>query len=289
MSASTPDRLPVSVVIPAYRASQTLPRAIASIAAQTRWPLEVIVVDDASPDGTWDSIQSLAAQYPSSWIKTIRQPTNQGAGDARNAGWEMAQGDYIAFLDADDSWHPQKLEIQYAYMQANPHVDLCGHAHEVLLGATPSSPLASAPTPEAPPAARRISRTQVLLKNPFITPSVMLKRSLSLRFRKGQRHMEDHALWMELILMKHTAVRLNALLATIHKPAYGASGLSAQLWAMEKAELNNYRHWCVAKHIGFISMCSLSAYSMLKFLRRIILLLANRVIRRSHAASCPDL
>jgi glycosyltransferase involved in cell wall biosynthesis len=270
MTQPQSDRLPVSVVIPAYCSSQTLPRAIASVAAQTRWPQEVIVVDDASADDTWDTIQSLAAQYPSGWIKAIRQAVNQGAGDARNAGWELAQGDYIAFLDADDSWHPQKLEIQYGYMRANPQIDLCGHGHEVVLGDPPSKPQASAPTPEDTPTARRISRPQVLLKNPFITPSVMLKRSLPLRFRQGQRHMEDHALWMQVILEHHAAARLDAKLATIHKAPFGASGLSAQLWAMEKKELWNYR--CLSKvgHISSLSMLLLSGFSFLKFIRRLI-------------------
>lgn len=109
---------PVSVVVPCWRCRDTIARAVESIAAQTRLPHEVILVDDASGDGTAGALHALAGRYPKDWITVIEQRDNGGAGVARNAGWETASSPYIAFLDADDAWHPKKLEIQVAWMEA---------------------------------------------------------------------------------------------------------------------------------------------------------------------------
>jgi glycosyltransferase involved in cell wall biosynthesis len=268
-------RLPVSVIIPAYRASATLPRAIVSVAAQTQWPQEIIVVDDASGDDTVATAQTLAAHHPGGWIRIIVQPNNQGAGHARNVGWAAAQGEYIAFLDADDTWHPKKLEIQYAYMQAHTEVDLCGHRHATH---TPTAAVSLEPQSHdfaTPCQGQPIDRLGMLMKNPFITPSVMLRRKLTQRFREGQRYMEDHALWMQILLEGGRVTWLDATLATIHKPAYGMSGLSSHMWAMEKAELYNYvvlvKKNCLNPIVGSMLML----FSLAKFIRRTLIWLAR--------------
>src|SRR5690606_29412442 len=63
------------------------------------------------------------------WIRVVPLELNGGAAAARNAGWNSATGKYVAFLDADDTWHPQKIEVQYKWMEAHPEVGLTGHAH----------------------------------------------------------------------------------------------------------------------------------------------------------------
>jgi glycosyltransferase involved in cell wall biosynthesis len=98
----------VSVVIPYYRASQTIARAVESVLAQTVRPYEILVIDDGSPDGAVEATN----QFGSS-VTVIRKP-NGGAATARNLGIDHAQGDWIAFLDADDYWEPAKLERQLA-------------------------------------------------------------------------------------------------------------------------------------------------------------------------------
>jgi glycosyltransferase involved in cell wall biosynthesis len=110
----------VSVVIPAHNAQRYLPAALESVFAQTLLPLEVIVVDDGSTDQT----SAVAKQFA---VRLESQP-RAGAAQARNCGIAVAAGEFLAFLDADDLWLPEKLATQHAYLLANPQCDLvfCG-------------------------------------------------------------------------------------------------------------------------------------------------------------------
>jgi glycosyltransferase involved in cell wall biosynthesis len=102
----------VSVVIPAFNSADFIGRTLASVFAQTWQPLEVIVVDDGSTDGTAGVVQGTSARL-------IRQE-NQGPPAARNRGVCESRGDFIAFLDSDDVWMPQKMARQMAFLQAHP-------------------------------------------------------------------------------------------------------------------------------------------------------------------------
>ena len=99
----------VSVVIPAYRAAKTIERAIGSAMAQTLCPMEIIVVDDGSDDDTADIATDLLSGAVHVKFQVLVQG-NIGAGAARNRGISVATADYVAFLDADDEWLPEKLE-----------------------------------------------------------------------------------------------------------------------------------------------------------------------------------
>jgi glycosyltransferase involved in cell wall biosynthesis len=112
----------VSVIIPTYNYACFLREAIDSALVQTRPPLEVIVVDDGSTDDT----AAVLARYGDR-IRVLRQQ-NQGVATARNTGIAAARGDYLAFLDSDDAWHPRKLELQMQRFEAEPELGLvhCG-------------------------------------------------------------------------------------------------------------------------------------------------------------------
>jgi glycosyltransferase involved in cell wall biosynthesis len=101
----------VSVVIPYYRASQTIARAVESALGQTVRPHEIIIVDDGCPEGA----EAATKQFGSS-VTLIRKP-NGGAASARNLGIEHARSEWIAFLDADDYWEPSKLERQLGFSE----------------------------------------------------------------------------------------------------------------------------------------------------------------------------
>ena len=104
----------VSVVIPAYNAAEHITRAIDSVLAQTRRADEIIVIDDGSADNTADIVKRYGAE-----LKYIYQD-NAGAGQARNAGIDAAKSEWIAFLDADDEWLTDKLQLQTDYLARHP-------------------------------------------------------------------------------------------------------------------------------------------------------------------------
>ncbi|MEI6502137.1 MAG: glycosyltransferase family 2 protein [Armatimonadota bacterium] len=108
----------VSVIVPAYNAAGTLTAVLEAVYAQTFPILEVIVVDDGSQD---DTAALLRERFPQ--VKYVRQ-AQQGVSAARNRGAAEARGDYLAFLDADDVWHPDKLARQVAALQQTPDLDL---------------------------------------------------------------------------------------------------------------------------------------------------------------------
>ncbi|MHC4551242.1 MAG: glycosyltransferase family 2 protein, partial [Planctomycetota bacterium] len=104
----------ISVVIPAYNAERTIGRAIDSVLAQTRAADEVIVVDDGSTDGTADVVRGYGEKV------MLIQQENAGVSVARNKGIEAATSDWIAFLDSDDEWLPEKLKLQSNHLQRHP-------------------------------------------------------------------------------------------------------------------------------------------------------------------------
>lgn len=99
---------PVSVIVPAWNAADSIARTLESIASQTLPPRETIIIDDGSTDGTPSIVRDFIDAHPGIDIRLIEQP-NTGAAAARNAGIRTASADYLAFLDADDCWLPQKL------------------------------------------------------------------------------------------------------------------------------------------------------------------------------------
>ena len=109
----------ISCIVPVYNGERYLKEALESILAQTYQPVEIIVVDDGSTDGTPEVMASYGNQ-----VHYVQQ-ANAGPATARNLGVETAQGELIAFLDADDVWHPEKLARQAKRFAARPELDLC--------------------------------------------------------------------------------------------------------------------------------------------------------------------
>lgn len=119
------DKVKVSVVIPAYNAARFVTAAIDSVLAQTVQDFEILVVDDGSTDST----REVLARYDSPKVQYLYKP-NGGVSSARNFGIEKARGKYIAFLDADDLWMPEKLEKQVTLLESNEEIGLCYAATE---------------------------------------------------------------------------------------------------------------------------------------------------------------
>ena len=106
---------PITVIIPAYNPGQRLSACLDSVVAQSMSEFEVIVIDDGSPEDL-----SWVAEFNDSRIRLVRQ-LNSGVSAARNHGARLAAGTWLAFLDQDDTWHPDKLALQWALVSRYPH------------------------------------------------------------------------------------------------------------------------------------------------------------------------
>ena len=105
----------ISIITPAYNAARFLPTTVASVAKQTFSDVEMIIVDDNSSDNTPELMSQLMAKH--SFIRYFRNSRNKGPAFCRNLAIRKARGEYIAFLDSDDLWFPQKLEKQINFMR----------------------------------------------------------------------------------------------------------------------------------------------------------------------------
>ena len=263
----TPD---VSVVVPCYRAAATVGETIDSVFCQTERPLELVAVDDASPDNTVQILEARQRACGADWLKIVRLPENRGVASARNAGWAAARGAFVAFVDSDETWHPRKVEIQHGFMRRHPEIAISAHG-------TVRSERGAAPAPVPDhPAVRYPPAWRLLFKNLFGVRTVMLRKDLPYRFLEGRRHMEDHLLWMTMALRGERIALLDAPLASIHKAPYGVSGLSAELWRMEKGDLDNYRLLHRDGLISLPAMAGLQVLSLAKFAKRFVVTSVRR-------------
>ncbi|MCK5354811.1 MAG: glycosyltransferase family 2 protein [Methyloprofundus sp.] len=114
----------MSLIIPTYNRCSSLKRALHSVLQQTVCPDEIIVVDDGSTD---DTLQMLSTEFPQ--VHSISQE-NKGVSAARNTGIQHAQGDWIAFLDSDDTWLAEKLAVQISALKKAPDIKIC-HTEEI--------------------------------------------------------------------------------------------------------------------------------------------------------------
>lgn len=106
----------ISIIVPVYNVERFIAETIDSVAAQTYKQWELLLVEDGSSDGSADVIERYIEEKGEKRIRLLRQPSNMGAAKARNRGLQEAQGRYIAYLDADDLWMPEKLERELAFM-----------------------------------------------------------------------------------------------------------------------------------------------------------------------------
>jgi glycosyltransferase involved in cell wall biosynthesis len=191
-----PNSVDVSVIVPAYQAESFLAGTLATVARQTRHPLELIVVDDGSTDTTCAVAESFAMAHPELSVRMLREP-HRGPGAARNAGVRAARADWIAFLDSDDLWHPQKLEWIISAIQAHPAANFyCHNEIKRAVDGTESVTdygagfVASKPVPR-----------QLYQRNYFSTSAVVCRRDLVLRwggFDESLSSAQDYELWLRM-------------------------------------------------------------------------------------------
>lgn len=186
----------VSVIIPVYNARDYIREAIVSAIQQTYKNTEIIVIDDGSTDCLKEVIADL---IKSGTIKYYWQP-NQGPAAARNLGNSKSKGEFIAFLDADDIWLPQKIENQIKLLIKNPKVGLVYCNYERFLK---SQVIIDNFFNYCPP--KRGKVTEQLLKSNLVPTSTVITRKQLLILIKGfnpkLRQSEDYDLWLRLSLI----------------------------------------------------------------------------------------
>ena len=109
----------VSVIIPTYNRAALVAEALASVQAQTFRDFEIVVVDDGGTDGTWEVLSARQE------IRVLRHPARRGVSAARNSGIAAARGQWLAFLDSDDLWLPDKLARQISFLEGRPELLIC--------------------------------------------------------------------------------------------------------------------------------------------------------------------
>lgn len=272
MGSIVSNSLPVSVIIPCYRCAETIERAVDSVLNQTQVPEEIILVDDFSDDGsaTISALKMLKQKYQKFNIQILELEKNQGPGSARNEAWKRASKTYIAFLDADDSWHPKKLELQHSWMNGHPEVLFT--AHSSIQISKISSKIKFNNSKNFYP----LNVIKFLFFNCIPTRSVMLKRNVRYRFLSGKRYAEDYLLWLQILLNGHRGFYSKSILAFSYKDDFGRAGLSANLWAHQKGELLTYKTIYMQKLISTPFFIVLYLFSLIKFSKRIIVFFISK-------------
>ena len=182
----------VSVVMPVYNGERYLQLAIDSIRNQTFTDFELIIVDDASKDGTWPLLMANAQQ--DARIVLVRNVQNAGEAGARNRGLLEVRGTYVAVQDCDDISFPQRLALQVAYLDAHPEVGAIG---------TPAQRIDAAGNPTSiwqVPAGHEMIRAQLIFTSPLPHTTMMARQSL-LKQLKGYAtdiFTTDYDLWWRL-------------------------------------------------------------------------------------------
>jgi glycosyltransferase involved in cell wall biosynthesis len=193
---------PVSVIIPSFNSAEVLPDAVASVLAQTRPAEEIIVVDDGSSDNTAEVCSRFGDR-----LRYLRQE-NAGASSARNTGIAAANGNWLAFLDADDLWDAEKLELQLSALVASDEADFCVTAALVWSPQDRSHHRYAWDGPVDP----EVMRAELLVRNIFtgLCSSLLIRRDAleSVGCFPAGKACEDRRLAIEL-LERHRAVLID--------------------------------------------------------------------------------
>ncbi len=199
-----------SIIMPCYNAAAHLPQSVGSVLAQTRSGWELIIVDDGSTDASWQELQRLAAT--DSRIRVFRQP-NTGAAAARNRALMNAHGVYTAFLDADDTWHPEFLEAMETALDSEPSAGMayCGWQN-IGLGLGRDDPF-------VPPEYENNGKTESLLEGCRWPIHAALARTRLIHdcgcFDESLSSCMDFDLWLRLGTI-HRLIRVPKVLAFYH-------------------------------------------------------------------------
>ena len=252
----------ISVIIPVYNAEDTIGAALESVATQQAGEFEIIIVNDGSTDNSIIKIYTFKKAHPELRI-TIVDKQHEGVSATRNVGLLIASGKYIAFLDADDVWYPEKTVKQLPLFSKD--VDLIGCLHK------PGENHQDFSKRTKP--IKHVSTKEMLFKNFFQTSTVIMKREVLDQtglFERSISYGEERHYFLRASTA-FSCVLLNENLINYGngKRGFGQQGLSANLIQMEIGELKSLVYAYKALHMPLFVCCNAIAFSLLKFLRRV--------------------
>lgn len=208
----------VSVVVPVHNGAHWLLETLDSLFAQTMTNFEVVLVDDASTD----SLQEVVKEYPDECLRVLHLASNVGVSAARNHGIHHAQGEFIAFCDADDVCLPERLEKQTSFMRANPDIDFCGSSFQCF--DTQDHEVVTNPQTDAQ------IRKALMRGNCFGLSTVMVKTSVLKQygFDVSRSFAEDYDLWTRLVSSGFRAGNLPEILVRYRLHPHQASNKKSE-------------------------------------------------------------
>lgn len=252
----TPEPAPtVSVVIPAYNAGWCIGKAIDSVLAQSFRDFEVIVVNDGSTDET----ASVLSRYGDA-LRVVDQ-ANGGMSHARNSGIRMARGEFIAFLDSDDWWLPEKLARQVALMRARPELGFCSCTARVEDPAGRLLNMWECRTWQGSFLAHLFSSNADV---PGSCSAVLARRSLVERagaFDETLRGAEDPDLWMRLAAISEYACLAEPMAVILKRPGSVSRNLEPMRESTIRVMHKNRHLLPTALQGGYWRACMASVYS----------------------------
>ncbi len=239
----------ISIITPAYNCEIYIEETIKTVINQTYTDWEHIIVDDASTDKTADIISRYAAG--DARIRLVRLKDNQGVANARNVALDLAQGDYIAFLDSDDQWKPEKLEHHLQFMRQ----------HQVQFSYTPYDVIDAAGNyiKEIVPKRKEVSYRQLLLTNVMACCTIIVKSELLENERMPSIGHEDYAMWLNVL--RHTGVCAVCFPENLSVYRKVTGSVSANKW---KTICWNYHIYHCHQGIGVLRSC----YYLMNFIVR---------------------
>jgi teichuronic acid biosynthesis glycosyltransferase TuaG len=257
------DKQTFSVVIPVYNGETCIQNAIKSCLQQTLLPNEIIVIDDASNDNTASQVQSLNTDL----IRYKKNEQNQGPSFSRNKGIELASGSWILFLDADDMFHPRKIEIVNYYLEQDKNIQAIGHMFAVKenrLFASGDQWMKDLPV------LKRITAKDVLLKNPVVTPALAVSANNAIFFNETMAYAEDHDFVLRTA-EKFGISYIDLPLCTLGRPPLTAGGISSHKWKMRKGEMKMYIDYC-KRNKWYLLIPFLLLFSLIKHIQKLFVL-----------------
>lgn len=245
------DDLLVSVIIPAHNCAQYISQAIDSALIQ-EVPMEILVINDGSRDNL-DKVMERYKDEPR--IRYLKNEKNLGVAKTRNRGVELARGNYVAFLDADDYWLAGKLQKQLALMQEMNTV-ICSTARELMT-------LDGTLTGHIIPAQKRITYNSLLLQNHINCSSVLIKTEVAREFpmHHDDSH-EDYLMWLEVLKKYRVACAVNEPLLKYRISNTGKSGNKLH---SAKMTFMVYRYMGFGLFRSVLHFCSYAVHGVIKY------------------------